>query len=263
MRIAAGDVSLGYDLRGARGSLVVLTHGLGSDLAFWDPHVDALAAHHRVLRWDLRGAGDSDKPAGPYDTAMFARDLAALLDALGERAAHLVGHSGGGAVSQRFALDFPERVTSLVLASTSSEVGAQASRAWLRLADRIEAGGFESEREPDARGFATAFAATHPDVVRVVSERTRRNDPAAYAASARAFGSYGWTADLPRIAVPALILQGLDDRLTPPGGSVIMSRKLPRSRLVMLPDAGHNLPLEQPLLFSTAVLAFLAGVDAR
>jgi 3-oxoadipate enol-lactonase len=220
-----------------------------------------LAAHHRVLRWDLRGAGGSEKPGGPYDTALFARDLARLLDALGERTAHLVGHSGGGAVSQRMALDFPERVTSLVLASTSSEVGAQASRAWLRLADRIAQSGFGPEREPESGGFAPAFAAAHPEVVRAVSERTRRNDPAAYAASARAFGTYGWTSDLPRIRVPALILQGLDDRLTPPGGSVILSRGLPRSRLVMLPGAGHNLPLEQPLLFSTAVLAFLAGIE--
>lgn len=261
MRVDAGGVALHYDLRGDRGSLLVLTHGLGSDLTFWDPHVDALAAHHRVLRWDLRGAGASEKPAGPYDTTLFARDLAALLDALGEPTAHLVGHSGGGAVSQRFALDFPARVQSLVLASTSSEVGEQASRAWLRLADRIAQSGFGEGREPDARGFASVFAAAHPDVVRAVTERTRRNDPAAYAASARAFGTYGWTADLGRIQVPALILQGLDDRLTPPGGSVILSRHLPRARLVMLPDAGHNLPLEQPLLFTTAVLAFLAGVE--
>ncbi len=263
MRVTVGGVGLRYEASGSRGSLVVLTHGLGSTLGFWDPHVEVLARHHRVLRWDLRGAGESDTPPGPYDTGLFARDLAALLDALGERSAHLVGHSGGGAVSQRFALDFPDRTTSLVLASTSSEVGEQASRAWLRLADRIEHGGFGEEREPDARGFATVFAAAHPEVVRAVSDATRRSDPAAYAASARAFGSYGWTAELPRVRVPALILQGLDDRLTPPGGSVIMSRGLARSRLVMLPDAGHNLPLEQPLLFTTAVLAFLAGVDAR
>jgi 3-oxoadipate enol-lactonase len=261
MHVDVGGVVLHADRRGERGSLVVLTHGLGSDLGFWDPHVDALAAHHRVLRWDLRGSGASAKPSGPYDTVLFARDLAGLLDKLEERTAHLVGHSGGGAVSQRFALDFPARVQSLVLVSTSSEVGPQASQAWLRLADRVERAGFGPEREPDVRGFAPAFAATHPDVVHVVSERTRRSDPAAYAASARAFGTYGWTADLPRIQVPTLILQGLDDRLTPPGGSVIMSRGIPRSRLVMLPGAGHNLPLEQPEPFVTTVLAFLAGVD--
>ena len=86
-------------------------------------------------------------------------------------------------------------------------------------------------------------------------------DPRAYAATARAFGHYDWTAELGRVCVPALILQGLDDALTRPGGSVILSRGIPRSRLVMVPGAGHNLPIEMPTLFIAAVLAFLAGVD--
>src|SRR5882724_448740 len=137
MQAELTDIALHYDLRGTGAHLVVLTHGLGSDLEYWTPHLDALAAHHRVLRWDLRGAGGSGKPPGPYDVALFARDLAALLDHLGEPAAHLVGHSGGGVVSQRFALDFPERTRSLVLVSTSSEVGEGAARAWSRLADMV------------------------------------------------------------------------------------------------------------------------------
>src|SRR5439155_1244513 len=133
--------------RGTGAHLVVLTHGLGSDLEYWTPHLDALAAHHRVLRWDLRGAGGSGKPPGPYDVALFARDLAALLDHLGEPAPHLVGHSRGA------------------------------------------------------------------------------------------------------------------DALTRPGGSVILSRGIRPSRLLMVPGAGHNLPIEMPALFITAVLAFLAGFD--
>ena len=255
------DITLHYDLRGSSGHLVVLTHGLGSDLEYWTPHLDALAAHHRVLRWDLRGAGGSGKPRGPYDVALFARDLAALLDHLGEPVAHLVGHSGGGVVSQRFALDFPERTRSLVLVSTSSEVGERAARAWSRLADMVERDGFGPAREPDVRAFSAAFAAGHPDVVRELARRTRLGDPRAYAATTRAFGSYGWTGELGRVRAPALILQGLEDTLTPPGGSVILSRGLGRSRLVMVPGAGHNLPIEMPSFFVTTVLAFLAGLD--
>jgi pimeloyl-ACP methyl ester carboxylesterase len=261
MDATVGGVTLHHEVRGARGSLVVLTHGLGGSLEYWTPHVDALAAHHRVLRWDLRGAGASAKPPGPYDAALFARDLAALLDHLGEPRAHLVGHSGGGVVSQRFALDFPERTASLVLASTSSEVGEAARRGWHRLADQVERQGFGPEREPDARAFAPAWAAAHPDAVRELGRRTRQNDPAAYAATARAFGAYDWTARLGTITAPTLVLQGLEDRLTPPGGSVILARGLPRARLVMLPGAGHNLPLEMPELFTTTVLGFLAGVE--
>jgi 3-oxoadipate enol-lactonase len=257
----ANGIRLHYELRGDAGTLVVLTHGLGGDLSFWDAHVEALAKHHRVLRWDLRGSGASDRPPGPYDPALFARDLAALLAVVGAARAHLVGHSGGGVVSQRFALDFPERTESLVLASTSSEVGEKASRAWHRLADGVERNGFGPDRDPDPRGFSPAFAAAHPEMLRALAERTRRNDPAAYAAQARAFGSYAWTAELAAIDAPTLVVQGLDDVMTPPGGSVILARGIHRSRLLMLPGAGHNLPLEMPSLFTSTVLAFLAGLD--
>jgi len=252
---------LSYALHGGGRHLVVLTHGLGSDLGFWSPHVERLAAHYGVLAWDLRGAGASAKPPGPYDVALFAHDLRALLDHVGAERAHLVGHSGGGVVSQRFALDFPDRVRSVVLVSTSSEVGERAARAWHRLAETVECEGFGRAEGAEARAFGPDFAVAHPEVVRELADRLRTNDPAAYAATARAFGSYDWTADLARIRAPALILQGLADTLTPPGGSVILARGIPRSRLVLVPGAGHNLPLEMPTLFGTAVIAFLAGVD--
>ncbi|MEO6027769.1 MAG: alpha/beta fold hydrolase [Candidatus Binatia bacterium] len=262
MHVSANGIQLHYEQTGETGPLVVLTHGLGSRLDFFAPHVEALAARHRVLRWDLRGAGRSDKPAGPYDPTLFARDLAALLDALGEPSAYIVGHSGGGVVAQRFALDFPERALGLVLASTSSEVGPKATAAWNRLADAIERTGFGlGGRDPDPRGFGPAFAAAHPEIVRRLAEETRENDPVAYAASARAFGSYNWTEELDRVRVPTLIVQGLADQMTPPGGSVILSRRIPRSRLLMVPDAGHNLPVEMPALFTAAVLSFLAGLE--
>ncbi len=261
MDVTVDRIHLHYELTGTRGPLVVLTHGLGGRLEFFTPHVEGLARDYRVLRWDLRGAGRSAKPPGPYSPERFAADLAGLLDHVGEARAFVVGHSGGGVVAQRFALDFPSRVDGLVLASTSSEVGSKATAAWNRLADTVERKGFGSpERDPDPRGFGPAFAAAHPEVVRALAAETRANDPVAYAASARAFGAYNWTAELGRIAAPTLILQGLADQMTPPGGSVILSRGMPRSRLVMVPDAGHNLPIEMPELFTTAILAFLAGL---
>jgi 3-oxoadipate enol-lactonase len=261
MDALVGGIRLHYEVTGDAGSTVVLTHGLGGRVEVWDPHVEALARHHRVVRWDLRGHGRSAIPAGPYTPPDFARDLAGLLDHLGTARAHLVGHSGGGVVSQRFALDFPDRVASLVLVSTSSEVGERARAGWTKIADTIEREGFGPEREPDTRSFGSAFAAAHPEVVRTLARQTRENDPAAYAAAARAFGTYGWTAELARIEAPALVLQGLDDRLTPPGGSVILARNLRRSRLLMIDGAGHNLPIEMPLLFVATVTAFLAGID--
>jgi len=260
MRVAAGEIALNYELEGS-GTTLVLTHGLGDTLHFWDNVTPALAAHHAVLRWDVRGFGLSDKPAGPYTPALLAADLAALLDALAIADAHVAGLSMGGVIAQRLALDHPTRVRSLILVSTSSEVGPRGTANWQRLADSIEQRGFGSGARDASRAFSPRFCAAHPEIVAAAGAQTANNDPAAYAAAARAMSDYHWTADLPELRVPVLILQGLADQLTPPGGSVKMQRALPASRLLMVPDTGHSLSIEQPDLFSAALLAFTAGVD--
>ena len=244
-----------------QGTDLILIHGLGGNLHDWDACTPDLARHHRVLRWDVRGFGESDKPAGPYSPQLFARDLAGLARACGVTRAHVAGISMGGVIAQRFALDYPELVTSLTLISTSSEVGAQAHAAWEKTAAVIEHRGFAANADFAARLYAPSFVKAHPEAVQAMAMRTAVNDPRAYAAAARAIGAYNWTAELSRIQVPTLILQGLDDGLTPPGGSVRMHRTLPRSRLLLIPDCGHVVPEEKPELFTSTLLAFLAGVD--
>lgn len=259
-KIGSGEISIHYDQQGS-GSDLVLLHGLGNSMSVWDAHVEALAAHHRVLRLDLRGFGASDKPPGPYSTDMFACDLRNVLDGLAIERAHVLGISMGGVIAQRFALDFGQRLRSLILVSTSSEVGEKSVAAWQRLADRIERRGFDPATADATRAFAPEFAATHPEVVAEFGRLNSDNDPVAYAAAARAVADYRWTAELAGVDVPTLILQGLEDRMTPPGGSVKMSRVLPRCRLLMIPGVGHNLPIEKPEVFVQAVLGFTAGCD--
>jgi len=260
VQLSGRAIALSYELAGS-GSPLVLTHGLGSNLQYWDHVCGPLSQHHQLVRWDVRGFGQSDKPPGAYSTAMFAADLAGLLDTLQLERVHLAGISMGGVIAQRFAFDHPGRLLSLILVSTSSEVGSQATANWQRLADLVEQNGFDARSADASRSFSPAFAEHHPDVVSAMGEQTLANDANAYAAAARAVSDYRWTADLARVSVPTLILQGLDDQLTPPGGSVKMHRALPRSRLIMFPGTGHNLPVEQPLAFSAAVSAFTGAVD--
>ena len=160
-RMRVSDIDVHCEDEG-EGTPVVLVHGLGNDLHLWDGICGALVQHHRVIRYDVRGFGASDKPPGPYTMPQFAADLGGILDGLGIESAHVMGLSMGGVIAQRFALDFPGRARSLVLVSTSSEVGERARAAWLRLADIIEARGFDARSGDASRAFSTAFAARFP-----------------------------------------------------------------------------------------------------
>lgn len=239
---------------------LVLTHGLGDDHRFWDPCSDLLTPHHRVVRWDVRGFGTSTKAPGPYDLDLFASDLLAVLDHLEIETTHLVGLSMGGVIAQRFLLSHGERLRSATLVSTSSEIAERATANWRRLADKVEADGFG--RIDASRSFAPSFARSHPDVVAAAGKQTASNHPASYAAAARAVSEYSFGAELAAVRLPCLVVQGLDDQLTPPGGSVRLSRAISHARLLLLPDAGHSLPVENPLLFAAVLLAFTGAVDA-
>jgi len=254
------DLQIHYAQDG-QGTDLILIHGLGGSLHDWDASTPSLSRCHRVLRWDVRGFGNSDRPEGPYTPQLFARDLAGLVRSLEISAAHVAGISMGGVIAQRFALDYPELMRSLTLISTSSEVGEAARQAWSKMADAIEQRGFTANAGFAERIFAPSFIKSHPQEVQDMAARTAANDPHAYAAAARAIGSFNWTAELSRIRVPTLILQGLEDGLTPPGGSIKLSRGIFCSRLLMIPDCGHVVPVEKPELFTQTLLAFLAGVD--
>lgn len=259
-RVELDGVSLYYEDE-ATGTPLVLLHGLGGSSRVWDQHVPALAKHHRVIRPDLRGFGRSARPPGPYSVEQYAADLLAVLRGAGVEWVHLLGISLGGVIAQRFALDHPWLVRGLILVSTSSEVNEKGTAAWRRLADLVESVGFNGRTIDPRRSVSPRFAEAHPERLQELAEQTRQCDPRAYAAAARAVAAYHYTDELRRLVHPVLILQGLDDQLTPPGGSVKMARAIPQSRLLFVANAGHNLPMERPEVFESAVLSFLAGID--
>jgi pimeloyl-ACP methyl ester carboxylesterase len=120
MQVDAG-IHLNYELEGS-GTPLVLTHGLGDDLHFWDNVAAELAQHHALLRWDVRGFGLSDKPPGPYSPALFASDLNALLDVLGLAQVHLGGLSMGGVI----ALALPHRALADLVSTSARSPSAAA-----------------------------------------------------------------------------------------------------------------------------------------
>ena len=264
MRAQVDGIELNYELTGS-GPTIALTHGIGGSGADFAPIVPRLAERFQVLTWDVRGFGASSRPAEGYSIAHFAADLAGLLDHVGVQRAVIMGTSMGGTITQRFILDYPERALAAVIMSTSSEVNERGRQRWFDQADAIEREGMAAwvrrSRPPE---HTEEYLREHPELLEAEERRIRKNpDERVYAQVARAVADYNYTEELRSVQVPTLVLVGSEDRQTPPGGSVIISRQIPGAELHILEGYGHNLYREAPEQVATLVTSFLDRVLPR
>jgi pimeloyl-ACP methyl ester carboxylesterase len=260
MDLEANGTSIHYESTGS-GPLLLLIHGIGGSGQDWENVLPRLAERFTVVTPDVRGFGRSAKPAGPYSASLWAADMAAVLASLTTAPTAVLGHSMGGVIAQRLMLDFPDQVRAAILVSTSSEVKEAASQFWEKQADDIEANGLGQMVTRRQASYTDEFKAAHPEVLDADERRVRLNEPAAYAAAARAVARYNFTAELRGVDKPVLIIQGLDDTQTPPGGSVIMSRAIPGARLEMLEKCGHGVHNDQPDRFVALVTEFMDSLS--
>ena len=114
-----GDIDIYYEVHGDRPQTLVMVRGLGSNLCAWYEQTPVLARHFRTVVFDNRGAGRTDKPDAPYSMRQMAADTAGLMDALAIDRAALLGISMGGMIAQEFALNYPERLSALILGCTN------------------------------------------------------------------------------------------------------------------------------------------------
>ena len=262
MKITANGISVNYTLDGpASAPVAVLSHSLATDLSMWDPQMKALTARYRVLRYDTRGHGGTEAPAGAYTLDQLADDARALLQALDIAKAHWIGLSMGGMIGQTLALKSPELFLSLSLCDTSSRIPAEAKPLW---ADRIKTAqtqGMEPLVEGTiARWFTAPFREQHKDVVDPVRAMIRRTPPQGYAGCCHAISALDLTDRLPAIKLPTLIVVGEEDQGTPVAASQAIQAKIAGSQLEILKSAAHLANMEQPEAFTKAVTSFLARV---
>jgi 3-oxoadipate enol-lactonase len=248
--IQVNGISLYYELHGKpEAPLLVLNNGiLMNAAASWIYQTEPLARQLYVLQYDCRGQGQSDHPAEPYSMAQHAADLAGLLDSVGFPSAHIAGISYGGEVAQAFALAYPKRARSLILADTVSEVGPELAlcvQSWL-----------EAARLADPDLF---FHATTPwNFFERSRQRYRELDYPAIVRLCEAFLQVDFTGRLGEINAPTCILVGGADKLKGPEYARILKRGIPQAELHILPGAGHASCWEKPEEFNTVVLGFLA-----
>lgn len=259
--LAANGVRLYYQSVG-EGPALLLLHGLGSSSDDWELQLPEFAARYRVVAMDLRGHGRSDKPRGPYTMGDFAADAAGLLEGLDIPQAHVLGLSLGGMVAQQLALDWPERVLSLVLVNTFSRFVPWEPHLMRRIARRLATfGGGGMEAVAEAVAASLFPRPTQRPLYDEAVRRFARNDLNGYRASVAAILRFNVERRLGEIRCPALIVAGDRDRTVSWRQKALMARRLPRARLVVIPDSGHATPLDQPARFNQRVLAFLESLD--
>ena len=263
MKIKANGIDMSYSLDGPAGAPVVtLSHSLATDFSMWDPQLDALRARYRVLRYDTRGHGGTDVPAGGYTLEQLADDARALLAALGIARTHWVGLSMGGMIGQTIALKSPEIFQSLVLADTSSRIPAEAKPLWQERIATAEKQGMEPLVAPTiARWFTPPFIESRKDVVDRVRQMIRATPPKGYAGCCHAIAALDLTDRLPGVTLPTQIIVGAEDQGTPVAASQAMHERIKGSQLEIIKSASHLSNLEQPEIFTRALVGFLGSLS--
>jgi 3-oxoadipate enol-lactonase len=247
------------------GPVVLLVHGIGSSRRTWDSMVGPLVASgHRVVRLDLRGFGDSVSPPGSFGMDDFLGDLVAFVDALGLGELHLVGHSLGGMIAQRYALEHPGRIRSLTLASTTSHSGRRAD-AFARLMVTLAENGYDAVLEnPALREQAEGtLREAFPQGAPLAMLRRGMEQPNPARANAwRACIAFSTKDRLGEIRCPALVAHGTADMLIPFRAGELVAQAIRGARWVVEEGAGHSLPKERAGSFGQALAELLREARA-
>lgn len=259
-------ISINYEIDGQdtdKGT-IVLINGLADDLLSWGFQVPALVeAGYRVLRFDNRGIGKSDKPRGPYSSKLLADDAKALVDHLGIKGFHLMGVSMGGMISQEYALAYGGDLKSLTLACTygTADAFCQTMFAmWADLAKAIDVpfvmrdvalwaftGPFFNERPQDAAEFAAAMASLDMSLE-------------AYLAQLAVIQAHDAINRVKAIKAPTLVLAGEEDILIPVRLSKELQQAIPNAHWKTVPG-GHACLWETPDPFNQAFLDFVRSAS--
>ena len=261
MRVPLGEVELSVEIHGEGDPPLVLVHGYTGGTHDWADVAPVLAADgRRVVTFDHRGHGQSTNTGdeASYSFDALAADLIGLVDALDLAPMDLLGHSMGGVVALRHALDHPQTVRSLVLMDTGAETAGMIPL------DGVEALAAVGKERGSSAMFATmrpvfeAGVAAHPEERRaVLLQRVESKwaglDPVALVGFAKALNSYpSMVARLGELRCPVTVIVGENDTGLR-GSADVMAAGIPGARLVVIPEAGHSPQEDRTELWLEAV----------
>jgi 3-oxoadipate enol-lactonase len=244
---------------GAEGApWLVLSNSLAADHAMWEPQMPLLVSRYRVLRYDTRGHGRSDPPAGPYSLPMLVDDVVRILGHYGIDKASFMGLSLGGMTGLGLAIGHGERVEKLVCCDARADAPEPYVKGWDERLAVVDEKGLQGILQGTIeRWLVPSFRAAHPEVVARVERMILATPVAGYKGCAEALKRLDYLDDLPRIAVPTLFVVGAQDMGAPPDVMRRMAEAVPGAKLVTIPDAAHLPNLDNTAVFNEAIAGFL------
>ena len=259
--IQVNGVNLYYEFHGPETApVLVLNNGILMNAASsWAFQTKTLSSNYRLLQYDCRGQGQSDHPESPYSMELHADDLSALLKALEIDKAHIAGISYGGEVAQAFVLKYPQKVRSLILIDTVSEIGSELRmviQSWVDALKTHDALVFFNATVP--WNFSPEWIAANGPILEDAKKRYAFLDFPAVIRLCEAFFELDFTTRLGGIKVPTCILVGEKDLLKGPRYAQILKKNIPHAEYHVLSGAGHASCWERPEEFNTVVSGFLA-----
>ena len=264
-------INIFYKVQG-KGEPLVLIMGLGGECGDWVLQLRAFTKHYRVLTFDNRGVGKSDKLSKPYTIKTMADDIVGLMDYLKIDRAHLLGVSMGGMIAQEVAINHPERVGKLILVSTNAgrDEKGRHSPQLLKAMGLKEDFSDEDVKSVDINKVMTSLNAHafSGGAIKLMAVpfgwlRTKIFGIAGLRGQFEAVMTHSTLDRLHLIKAPTLVMAGTEDRIISLSSAEMMASRIPNARLVSIEGGSHTLVAEKRAKFNREVLGFLASGEAE
>jgi 3-oxoadipate enol-lactonase len=259
MKIQANAIAINYQIDGPEGApWLVFSNSLATSIAMWDEQAAALKNSFRVLRYDQRGHGGTDAPAGRYPFDTLLADALGLLDALSIKKTHFAGLSMGGATALGLAERHPDRFDRIIVCDSPCQSTPQSSQQWEERIAVAQKEGIEVLVEPTiGRWFPADAVAKNPPHLDKVRAMIRATPVNGFIGCAAALAAHDYAAVVATVTRPVLFMVGEKDGATP-AAMRKLHEKLNGSRFVELAGAGHISNMDRPAEFTKAVRDFIA-----
>jgi len=250
-KVKVDDIQIYYEVKG-EGFPLVMIMGLGRNLESWDSRlVEGLSKKFKLVMFDNRGAGRTDISDREYTIRLFAEDITDLMNTLGISKAHILGISMGGMIAQELVLNYPEKVSKLVLCSTYSG-GSKTVQPSQKVSEMLTADVSTMSPEEYYRKiylplvYTDDFIEENPDFMKLHVQKSLRYpiSKAAYMRQLDAIGKFNTYERLQQIKTPTLVLHGRKDVLVPSENGAILAEAIPNAKLVNLEKSAHYLAEE-------------------